>query len=143
MAFEATVRVIGRNESDGVPVVVLAADDRVVPILVSPDQAHAIQHARSGERFERPLTHDVLVEMVTEFGGVVDQVRIDEVSGGTFFAKLDAEKYDAGERRTRTFDVRASDAIAVALRADCPIEVSESVLDHAGKPSDELDVQGE
>ena len=125
------------------PVVMLEVDDRVVPIFISTDQAQSIQHALEREPFERPLTHDLLVEMVGEFGSAVDRVRIDGLADGTFLAKIDAEQYRDGERRKLTFDARPSDAIAIALRVDCPIEVSESVVDRAGRPSEEFDVQGE
>jgi hypothetical protein len=81
--------------------------------------------------------------MVGEFGSAVDRVRIDGLADGTFLAKIDAEQYRDGERRQLTFDARPSDAIAIALRVDCPIEVSESVVDRAGRPSEEFDVQGE
>ncbi|MFB6219503.1 MAG: bifunctional nuclease family protein [Halobacteriaceae archaeon] len=141
MAHEATVRTVGVSESEGVPVVVLAAREEVVPILVSPDQAHSIRLALQAESFERPLTHDLIVEMAAEFGGAIDRVRIDELRDGTFLAKLDAEQYHGGERRTAVFDVRASDGIAVALRVDCPIEVSDAVLDDAGRPPDRIDIR--
>jgi len=125
------------------PVVMLEVDDRVVPIFISTDQAQSIQHALEREPFERPLTHDLLVEMVGEFGSAVDRVRIDGLADGTFLAKIDAEQYRDGERRKLTFDARPSDAIAIALRVDCPIEVSEGVVDRAGRPAEEFDVQGE
>ena len=141
MAHEATVRTVGVSESEGVPVVLLAAREEVVPILVSPDQAHSIGLALRGERFERPLAHDLVVDIVAEFGGAVDRIRIDELRDGTFLAKLDAEQYHGGERKTAVFDVRASDGIAVALRVDCPIEVSDSVVDDAGRPPDRIDLE--
>jgi hypothetical protein len=146
MTHEARVRGLGMSVNDrgpDTPVVMLEVDDRVVPIFISTDQAQSIQHALEHEPFERPLTHDLLVEMVGEFGSAVDRVRIDGLADGTFLAKIDAEQYRDGERRQLTFDARPSDAIAIALRVDCPIEVSESVVDRAGRPSEEFDVQGE
>lgn len=146
MTHEARVRGLGMSVNDrgpDTPVVMLEVDDRVVPIFISTDQAQSIQHALEHEPFERPLTHDLLVEMVGEFGSAVDRVRIDGLADGTFLAKIDAEQYRDGERRQLTFDARPSDAIAIALRIDCPIEVSESVVDRAGRPSEEFDVQGE
>jgi bifunctional DNase/RNase len=129
---EATVEDVVVNEGDP-PVVLLAAREEVVPILVSPDQAHAVSVALGDDQFDRPLTHDVLVEVVAEFGGAVDRVRVDELRDGTFFAKLDAEQYFGGERKRAVFDVRASDALAIALRAECPILVGDDVLDVAGR----------
>ena len=140
---EAEVEGIGVGVGDdgsNVPAVVLAARGEYLPIIVTPDQAQAIQLALNGEPFERPLTHDLLVEMITEFGGAIDGVRIDDLADGTFFAKIDAERYESGEPRQFVFDARPSDAIALAVRVDCPIQVSDDVLDLAGQPPSSVDV---
>ena len=146
MAHEATVRGLGVGVGDDgsdTPVVLLEADGRVVPIFISADQAQSIGHALRGEPFKRPLTHDTLVEMVAEFGGAVDRVRIDDLAEGTFLAKIDAEQYADGERRPATFDARPSDAIAIALRVDCPVIVADDVLDRAGRPPEEFEMHEE
>jgi bifunctional DNase/RNase len=127
--------------TDGAPVVVLRADDRAVPIFISADQAKSISHAMEGEPFERPLTHDLLVEMLTEFGGAVDRVRIDGLANNTFLAKIDAEQYVAGERSRITFDARPSDAIAIALRVECPILLEDAVLEMAGRSPDAFELR--
>jgi hypothetical protein len=145
MAHEARVRGLGVSVGEGgtdTPVVMLEADGRVVPIFISTDQARSIQHALDRDPFDRPLTHDLLVEMVGEFGAAIDRVRIDALAGGTFMAKIGAEQYRDGERRAITFDARPSDAIAIALRLDCPIQVSDDVLEDAGRPPEEFDVAG-
>lgn len=142
MAREATVRAVGVSRAENVPVVVLAADDRLLPILVSSDQAHSIRLAMNGESFDRPLTHDLFVEMIAEFGGAIDRVRVDELQDGVFFAKLDAEQYHGGERKQLVFDVRASDAIGIALRVDCSILVSEDVLADAGRSPEDVEIEG-
>lgn len=143
MDHDATVRGLGVSvgeDGDGAPVVLLGADDSVVPIFVSSDQAQSIQHALEGEPFERPLTHDLLVDIVAELGGAVDRVRIDDLADGTFYAKLHAEKYREAERQSVTFDARPSDAIAVALRVDCPILVTDEVVEAAGRSPEEFDL---
>jgi bifunctional DNase/RNase len=142
---EATVEGIGvgvGDEGSGAPVVVLRARDKLLPIFVSSDQAQSMQLAMDGEPFERPLTHDLFVEMIAEFGGAIDRVRIDDLADGTFYAKLDAEQYHGGERKDLVFDARPSDGVALALRVDCPILVSDEVLDEAGRPPEEFDVEG-
>lgn len=125
-----------------VPAVVLSARDEYLPIFVTGDQAQAIQLGISGAAFERPLTHDLLVEMVTEFGGAIDGIRIDDLSDGTFYAKIDAEQYENGQPKKFVFDARPSDAVALAVRADCPIEVSDEILDSAGRPPSAIDLSG-
>jgi hypothetical protein len=129
-------------DGNNVPAVVLSAREELLPIFVTEDQANAIRLAMEGEQFERPLTHDLLVDMVTEFGGAVDRVRIDDLSEGTFFAKVDAERYEEGEVERFVFDARPSDAIALAVRVDCPIEVSDEILDAAGRPPSAISFEG-
>jgi len=121
------------DDGERIPVVLLDVAGQVVPIFVSEDQAKSIQHALDEEPFDRPLTHDLLVEMVAEFGAAVDRVRIDALHEGTFYAKVDTEQYRDGERRTLTFDARPSDGIALALRLECPIELAEDVVEEAGR----------
>ena len=129
------------DEGVGAPVVILEAREELLPIYVTTDQARAIHLARTGTPAERPLTHDLLLEMVTEFGGAVDGVRIDDLADGTFYAKVDTERYDGGEPQRFVFDARPSDGIAIAVRADCPISVSDEVLDAAGQPPEEFDLE--
>lgn len=123
-----------------VPAVLLRTRDVYLPILVTDDQAESIRMALDGEPFDRPLTHDLLIRMVTEYGGAFDQVRIDDLKEGVFYAKIDAERYEDGEAEPMVFDARPSDAIALAVRADCPIEISEEVLEVAGRSQEELDL---
>ncbi|MFC5366425.1 bifunctional nuclease family protein [Salinirubrum litoreum] len=145
MSHTAEVRGIGMGigaDGNNVPAVVLSAREELLPIFVTEDQANAIRLAMEGEQFERPLTHDLLVDMVTEFGGAVDRVRIDDLSEGTFFAKVDAERYEDGQVERFVFDARPSDAIALAVRVDCPIEVSDEILDAAGRPPSAISFEG-
>ena len=145
MEHAAEVKDVGVSVGDeglGAPVVILEVADRFVPIFVSPDQAQSMQLALQGVPPERPLTHDLLVDMVTDFGCAIDRVRIDDLADGTFFAKIDAERYEDGGREEFVFDARPSDGIAIALRVDCPIVVSDAVVEEAGQAPEEFDVRG-
>ena len=144
MEHEATVEGVGVGVSDegpGAPVVLIRAREEVIPIFVSADQAQSMQLALDGEPFERPLTHDLFVDMVAEFGAAIDRVRIDDLADGTFYAKIDAERYVDGEPETFAFDARPSDAIALAVRSECPITVSDEILDAAGRDPEEIEVE--
>jgi hypothetical protein len=137
MEHEATVEGIGvgvGEEGSGAPVVLLKAREEYLPIFISADQAQSMQLALEGEPFERPLTHDLLIEMIAEFGAAVDRIRIDDLADGTFYAKIDAEQYGDGQRKDAVFDARPSDGIAIALRIDCPIVVTDEIMDAAGRP---------
>jgi bifunctional DNase/RNase len=131
---------VDEGGEEGAPVVVLEARGEALPIFISADQAKSISHALEGRPFERPLTHDLYVEMLTEFGGAIDRIRIDELAEHTFLAKIDAERYRDGDREEVVLDARPSDAIAIALRVDCPILVDDAVLDVAGQPPEEFEV---
>lgn len=143
MEHRAEVKGIGvgmGGDGEEVPAVILEAGEQVIPIFITADQAQSMHLAQRGEPFERPLTHDLLVEMVAEFGAAIDRVRIDELNNGTFYAKVDAEQYHGGERRDVVFDARPSDAIALALRVECEIFVSDLVVEEAGQPDDSIDI---
>ncbi|WP_331235676.1 bifunctional nuclease family protein [Natronorarus salvus] len=142
MDHEAEIRGVGisvDDEGGGAPAVVLEARGELLPIFVSYDQAQSIQLAVEEVPFERPLTHDLFVDMIAEFGGAIDRVRIDDLSGGTFYAKIDAEQYHGGERKKLVLDARPSDAIALAVRLGCPVVVSDEVLDEAAHSPEEFD----
>jgi hypothetical protein len=144
MDHEAEIRGIGISWCESgmaTPVVILTAKERYVPIFISPDQAQSIQFELQGERSERPLTHDLLLEIITELGGALDKIIIDDLSGGTFYAKIYLQRYVDGKSNSFAFDARPSDAIAIAIRADCPILLSESVLDAAGQSIGDLILQ--
>jgi len=145
MDHEAEVEGIGVSVDEdgaGAPAVVLSARGEMVPIFVTPDQAQSMGFAIENEPPDRPLTHDLLIDMITEFGGAIDRVRVDDLAEGTFYAKVDAERYEDGERDAFVFDARPSDGIALALRVDCPILVSEAVIDGAGRPPGEFEMRG-
>ena len=75
----------------------------------------------------RPLTHDLLVNVVTEMGGDLRDIYINELRDGTYFAKLRVAK----DGEILEIDCRPSDAIAAAVTADCPIYVAEDVIEAA------------
>ena len=141
MEHEAEVEGIGVGVGEGgggVPAVILAARGEYLPIFVTGDQARSIELVLTGEPPERPLTHDLLVDVVTEFGGAIDKVRIDDLADGTFYAKIDLVRYDDGDPERFVFDARPSDGIALAVRTECPITVTDEVLDDAGRGPSEL-----
>jgi uncharacterized protein len=115
----------------GTPLVLLREQDaphRVVPIVIGGAEAAAIALALSDEQPERPATHDMMIDMVETLDAQVDRVEVTEVRDGSFRAALTVTG-PTGERR---LDSRPSDAIALAVRVDAPVFVSEEVLDEVG-----------
>ena len=126
---------------EGAYAVILEAGERYLPVMITGDQARSIQVELSDEHFDRPLTHDLLLNAVTDMGGAFDKIVIDDLMNGTFFAKIHVERYSEGEREKFVFDSRPSDSVALAVRTECDIEVTEDVMDEAGRQEDEIEFQ--
>lgn len=109
------------------PVVVLREVEggRHLPIWIGTNEATSIVFAVQGIEPPRPLTHDLVLSVATAFGRTLTRVRIHTVEEGVFHAALE---FSDGT----VVDSRASDAIALAARTECPILCTETVLDEAG-----------
>jgi len=100
---------------------------RYLPVFIGTAEAEAIALKLQGTHIARPLTHDLLANVVTELGGTLEYVLVSELTDNTFYARL-AIRQDGG---LLMVDSRSSDAIALALRASAPIYADESVMDAA------------
>jgi len=129
------MKVLGIMENRGARAVVLEAPGRqiLLPIWIGDSEAFAIQLRLNRQRFQRPLTHDLLDAMVRRLGGRVVEVRVDDLRENTFLAKIFVVQ--AGKRLV--FDARPSDSIALAVGNQVPILVARQVLDAAGIRKDE------
>jgi len=114
--------------------------DRYLPIWIGPSEANAIAMRLQGMSAERPLTHDLLVSVLSALNSTLSRVVVTHVSEGTFHARLYLEVADGSEAE---IDSRTSDAIAVAVRTGSTIYVDERVLDEAGVEPDREQVEGE
>ncbi|MDO8963014.1 MAG: bifunctional nuclease family protein [Coriobacteriia bacterium] len=121
---------LGLDENNNQPVVILREEDghRVVPIWIGQPEATAILLAVQGITPPRPLTHDLMLGIVTSTGYLVERVEITRVEEGTFYAALILR----GEERTIAVDARPSDSLALAVRSGCPVFVAEEVMRSAG-----------
>jgi uncharacterized protein len=107
----------------------LTGDGRVLPIYIGGPEAAAIALALEGEVPPRPLTHDLLRNVLVELGAEVVQVVITELQEHTFFAELHLRVGGA----SHIVSCRPSDAVALAVRAGTPLFAADEVLDAAGK----------
>ena len=116
------------------PILLLAetSGPRSLPILIGQVEANAIAMHLEGIRPARPLTHDLLGQVITALGRKVEQVRVVEFREGTYFGEL---VLDDGT----TISARPSDLIALAVRGSIPVFVDDAVLEEAGVviPSDD------
>ena len=96
---------------------------RRLPIIIGASEAHSIALEMEGIKPPRPLTHDLVKNIIASFGAELQEITIDELREGTFYAKLSIDN--------QLIDSRPSDAIALAVRYGVHIYVSSSVMDEA------------
>lgn len=106
---------------------------KYLPIFIGPCEAEAIAVKLQNMNVERPLTHDLLKSVITEMGGEVQHIVVNDLRQDTFYAQIIVEQ----NGQTRIIDSRPSDAIALSVRLEVPIYVDESVMDRAGIMPDE------
>ena len=113
-------------DSQKTPVVLLKeiSGERVLPIWIGPSEANAIALSLDGIKTERPLTHDLLKNLIDAFKTHVSKVIISELKHNTFFARIFLER----DGTIVSIDARPSDSIALAIRTKSPIYVSEEVM---------------
>jgi len=110
--------------------------NRRLPIIIGAFEAQAIALEIEGIKPPRPLTHDLLKQVIDSLGANVMEILIDELKENTFYAKIILEV----SALTNEIDSRPSDAIALAVRAQVPIYVAETVMQIAAfVPSEESD----
>ena len=102
---------------------------RSLPVIVGSSEAQAIALYLEGVEMPRPMTHDLLIDVMETLESEVSRVCIARMTNGTFFAEIEITNIHVGEI---VIDSRPSDAIAIALRTLSPIYVSNDVMDRAG-----------
>jgi bifunctional DNase/RNase len=100
---------------------------RVLPIFIGPVEATAIAFALQGVQTQRPMTHDLIKELLLSLGVEVERVVITELRDRTFYAEIEMKRGGSDCKVSS----RPSDAIAIAARLGTPIFASEAVLDEA------------
>ena len=123
---EMRIRGLMMDPVTNMPIVVLkdVEGDSVLPIWVGVYEANAIALEIEKVTTPRPMTHDLLKNMLTGFGASVSKIVVTELKDDTFYAVIWAER----EGQVISIDSRPSDALALALRVDCPIFVDDEVL---------------
>ena len=108
--------------------------DRHLVIWIGHAEADVITLKLQGQEVPRPMTHDLLKNVIEAMGGTLDHVHIHDLRNDTYYATLVIQ---ANGRRLEV-DSRSSDAIALAIRAQAPIFVAESIMDRVAiAPSEE------
>ena len=101
---------------------------RYLPVVIGVEEVNAIKMILSGIKPPRPLTHDLLIQIMEQLGAKLNKVVIDKLQNNTFYAKLHLQRNGS----ELVVDARPSDSVALALRADAPVFVEEEVIGEAG-----------
>jgi bifunctional DNase/RNase len=124
------------------PVVILremSGQRRLLPIFIGVPEAQAIALSMQNIETPRPMTHDLLKNVLDELGAQVERIVVTELREGTFFAEIVVNS----QGEVRSVSSRPSDAIALAVRIGSPIFAAEDVLDEAGRVEQDDDEQAE
>jgi uncharacterized protein len=127
MEIEVKIRALMMDPNSGTPIIILkdVGSETMLPIWVGAYEANAIALEIEKHAPPRPMTHDLLRNLIVELGVRVERVVVTSLRDNTFFAVIEMRNSD-GDRLV--LDSRPSDAIALALRADCPIFVDMEVI---------------
>lgn len=126
MEIEMKIRGLMIDSSANTPIVILKDinSDTMLPIWVGPYEANAIALEIEKISPQRPMTHDLLKNVIEQMGAQVKRIVVTDLIDSTYYAVIELMMED----RTIFLDSRPSDAIALALRSDCPIYVNEEVI---------------
>lgn len=105
---------------------------RRLPIVIGEPEAQAIANELEGVRPQRPMTHDLLKNVIESLGSMVREIIISTIKDGTFYATITLDYSDI------EIDARPSDAIALAVRCGAPMYVASSIMDEIAMQADEL-----
>jgi bifunctional DNase/RNase len=130
---QAEVWSVARTDQGNAVLVRPVGSEVAVPIFIGPLETQSIVIGLGGVKVPRPLTHDMILDLLRICGRSVERVEICDLKEGTYFARL---VISAGGGEERWIDSRPSDALALAVRVKCPIYISEQVVDEAGVPID-------
>ena len=123
--------IIDEKRQDQVIVLKEKVGDRQIPIVIGFMEASSIKIKISGVDVPRPMTHDLLVNVMQVLGAQLERVIIDKLVNNTFHAKLEIK---SKEGVVKTIDSRPSDSIALAVRFKAPIFVVGDVLQKSSLP---------
>jgi bifunctional DNase/RNase len=137
MEVEMKIRGLMMDPMTNMPIVVLkdVGSDTVLPIWVGVYEANAIAMEIEKVTTPRPMTHDLIKNLLCGLDAHVHKIVVNELRDDTFFAVIWMER----DGKIISIDSRPSDALAVALRVDCPIFVDEEVLKNSKKASTSAD----
>lgn len=125
---EATIWTVAQTDQGNVVLVRPKGSDLAVPIFIGQLETQSILIGMGGVDVPRPLTHDLVLNLLSELRAEVSRIEIHDLREGTFYARL-ILRLDGNDV---IVDARPSDAIGIAVRAVCPVFIAENVVEEAG-----------
>lgn len=117
-------------------VLTVPGEEDVVPIFVGFEEARSIARGIDATDIGRPLTHDLLLDVMEELGGRIERVVVSEVTDdGTYIADLHVDT----PRDAVIVDARPSDSMALAARTNAPLEIDDAVFEEGRQPPDDFE----
>jgi len=112
------------------PVVLLQdhVSEKAVPVWIGSNEAHAIAYGLQQKEFPRPLTHDLLKNLIGSLGGELEKIVIDSLHDSVYYATLFVRDLDDV---VHEIDARPSDSVALAVRTSVPIFIADEVFESA------------
>jgi hypothetical protein len=138
MPVEMKIKGLMIDPVSNMPIIILrqVGSDMVLPIWVGIFEANAIAMQIEKIQSPRPMTHDLLCNVITDLRAKVEKIVITDLKDNTFFATIHLVR----DSERLAVDARPSDAMAIALRVNAPILVEESVLERSSVNGDDRDI---
>lgn len=130
MLHKVNIAGLAMDPASNTPIVILKTDqgEKTIPIWIGLLEATSIASALQNIKFDRPMTHDLFLNLINTLQLNVNRIDICDLKDNTFFAEIHFE----GGKESFKMDARPSDAIAIALRSKAPIFVEDSVIEKSG-----------
>lgn len=125
MAKEARIFSLVQELGQCIVVVEEVDGPHLVPIWIGIFEGSAIAAQLIGEKFPRPMTHDLMMNIIKDMGATIDRVTITDLKDNSYYAEIAVKQ----NGKAWVIDSRPSDAMALAVRAQCPIFIEERVLE--------------
>ena len=140
MYLEAEVWTVARTDKGNAVMIRPLEGPLVVPIFIGSLEAQNILLGMGEVKIPRPMTHDLVLNLLKTFSAEISQVEIHTLNEGTFFASVVLSTPQMGRI---TLDARPTDALALAVRAGCPIFIEESIVEETGVPLQNIEEMDE
>jgi bifunctional DNase/RNase len=142
--YETEIWTVARMEDGTALLLRPLKSNLAVPIFIGESEAQAILLGLGGAAASRPLTHDLLLELIRKDSLALYRAEVYELRNNNFFTRILLTGREFSEKKPLVLDARPADVLALAVRSKCPVFISPKVMDQAGLPLEYfLDAMGD